>query len=53
MADLDKPATSSFSGGNRADRNKYMLEDDSDEESKAQLEAANEQIERGKQTNRP
>ncbi|KAI0396652.1 hypothetical protein F5Y17DRAFT_75360 [Xylariaceae sp. FL0594] len=46
MADLDKPSTSSFSGGNRADRNKYMLEDDSDEESKAQLEAANEQIER-------
>ncbi|KAI0874110.1 hypothetical protein GGS24DRAFT_460616 [Hypoxylon argillaceum] len=40
----DMPATSSST--NRGDRNKYMLEDDSDEESKAQLDAANEQIER-------
>ncbi|KAI1176653.1 hypothetical protein F4777DRAFT_545414 [Nemania sp. FL0916] len=40
----DTPATSSSS--NRGDRKKYMLEDDSDEESKAQLDAANDQIER-------
>ncbi|KAI0409436.1 hypothetical protein F4802DRAFT_142070 [Xylaria palmicola] len=37
---------SSASASNRPDRNKYMLEDDSDEESKAQLDAANDQIER-------
>ncbi|KAI0413890.1 hypothetical protein F5X98DRAFT_390372 [Xylaria grammica] len=40
----DVPAASSSS--NRGDRNKYMLEDDSDEEGKAQLDAANDQIER-------
>ncbi|KAI2636153.1 hypothetical protein GGS21DRAFT_543058 [Xylaria nigripes] len=40
----EQPAGSSRS--NRGDKNKYSLEDDSDEESKAQLDAANEQIER-------
>ncbi|KAI0433685.1 hypothetical protein F5Y09DRAFT_298516 [Xylaria sp. FL1042] len=40
----DMPNASSAS--NRGDRNKYMLEDDSDEEGNAQLEAANDQIER-------
>ncbi|KAI1436749.1 hypothetical protein GGR50DRAFT_649482 [Xylaria sp. CBS 124048] len=40
----DRPSGASSS--NRGDRNKYTLEDDSDEESKAQLEAANDQIER-------
>ncbi|KAI1190071.1 hypothetical protein F5B17DRAFT_388578 [Nemania serpens] len=40
----DGPTTSSSS--NRPDRNKYMLEDDSDEEGKAQLDAANDQIEK-------
>ncbi|KAI1119361.1 hypothetical protein F5Y14DRAFT_395020 [Nemania sp. NC0429] len=40
----DKPNTSSSS--NRPDRNKYMLEDDSDEEGKAELASANDQIER-------
>ncbi|KAI0970317.1 hypothetical protein F4678DRAFT_136479 [Xylaria arbuscula] len=40
----DMPSASSSS--NRGDRNKYMLEDDSDEEGNAQLEAANDQIER-------
>ncbi|KAI1368663.1 hypothetical protein F5Y08DRAFT_295555 [Xylaria arbuscula] len=40
----DRPAASSSS--NRQDRNKYMLEDDSDEEGAAQLNAANDQIER-------
>ncbi|TGJ82553.1 hypothetical protein E0Z10_g6214 [Xylaria hypoxylon] len=42
----DMPAASSSS--NRGDRKKYMLEDDSDEEGQAQLDAANEQIEKGK-----
>ncbi|KAF2968762.1 hypothetical protein GQX73_g4823 [Xylaria multiplex] len=42
----DMPEASSAS--NRGDRNKYMLEDDSDEEGAAQLNAANDQIERGK-----
>ncbi|KAI0539241.1 hypothetical protein GGR58DRAFT_464981 [Xylaria digitata] len=40
----DRPEASSTS--NRGDRNKYMLEDDSDEEGAAQLNAANDQIER-------
>ncbi|KAI8632232.1 hypothetical protein F5Y19DRAFT_492111 [Xylariaceae sp. FL1651] len=40
----DEP--SSFSRANRGDRSKYTLEDDSDEEGAAQLDAANEQIER-------
>ncbi|KAI1357091.1 hypothetical protein F5Y01DRAFT_266741 [Xylaria sp. FL0043] len=47
FAGFDKPdVANGSSGSNRGDRNKYMLEDDSDEESKAQLEAANDQIER-------
>ncbi|KAI0483230.1 hypothetical protein GGR56DRAFT_623489 [Xylariaceae sp. FL0804] len=37
---------SSFSRSNNGDRSKYTLEDDSDEEGAAQLDAANEQIER-------
>ncbi|KAI1203917.1 hypothetical protein F5X97DRAFT_282418 [Nemania serpens] len=44
LDNTDAPTTSSSS--NRADRNKYMLEDDSDEEGNAQLNAANDQIER-------
>ncbi|KAI0442092.1 hypothetical protein F4803DRAFT_520370 [Xylaria telfairii] len=40
----DVPNTSTTA--NRGDRKKYMLEDDSDEEGNAQLDAANEQIER-------
>ncbi|TRX90184.1 hypothetical protein FHL15_008912 [Xylaria flabelliformis] len=47
FAGFDNPDTPNTStAANRGDRNKYMLEDDSDEESKAQLEAANDQIER-------
>ncbi|KAI0904000.1 hypothetical protein F4824DRAFT_467096 [Ustulina deusta] len=47
FAGFDNPdAPSGSSASNRGDRNKYMLEDDSDEESKAQLDAANDQIER-------
>ncbi|KAH8161386.1 hypothetical protein CIB48_g6872 [Xylaria polymorpha] len=40
----DVPSTSTTA--NRGDRKKYMLEDDSDEEGNAQLEAANDQIEK-------
>ncbi|GAP83587.1 putative plasma membrane snare protein [Rosellinia necatrix] len=47
FAGFDNPdLPSASSSSNRADRNKYALEDDSDEESKAQLDAANDQIER-------
>ncbi|KAI0193182.1 hypothetical protein EV127DRAFT_479025 [Xylaria flabelliformis] len=47
FAGFDNPDTpNSSTTANRGDKNKYMLEDDSDEESKAQLEAANDQIER-------
>ncbi|KAI1734518.1 hypothetical protein F4680DRAFT_470900 [Xylaria scruposa] len=47
FAGFDNPdMANSSTAANRSDRNKYMLEDDSDEESKAQLEAANDQIER-------
>ncbi|KAI1828590.1 hypothetical protein F4861DRAFT_535010 [Xylaria intraflava] len=54
FAGFDNPDRStSSSASNRADRNKYTLEDDSDEESKAQLDAANDQIERGKSSPQP
>ncbi|KAI1334767.1 P-loop containing nucleoside triphosphate hydrolase protein [Xylariaceae sp. FL0016] len=47
FAGFDKDdVPSSFTRGNQGDRSKYTLEDDSDEEGAAQLEAANEQIER-------
>ncbi|KAJ2984466.1 hypothetical protein NUW58_g6043 [Xylaria curta] len=47
FAGFDNPDVSgSSTTANRSDRKKYMLEDDSDEEGNAQLEAANDQIER-------
>ncbi|KAK5629830.1 hypothetical protein RRF57_005545 [Xylaria bambusicola] len=47
FAGFDNPdVPNAGSSSNRGDRNKYMLEDDSDEESKAQLDAANDQIEK-------
>ncbi|KAI0512479.1 hypothetical protein F5B22DRAFT_615006 [Xylaria bambusicola] len=47
FAGFDNPdVPDALSSSNRGDRNKYMLEDDSDEESKAQLDAANDQIEK-------
>ncbi|RYC60475.1 hypothetical protein CHU98_g5745 [Xylaria longipes] len=47
FAGFDNPdVPNSSTTPNRGDRNKYMLEDDSDEESKAQLEAANDQIDK-------
>ncbi|KAI0203834.1 hypothetical protein F4808DRAFT_416013 [Astrocystis sublimbata] len=47
MAGFDNTGSSnSATGANRPDRNKYMLEDDSDEEGAAQLDAANDQIEK-------
>ncbi|KAI1163658.1 hypothetical protein F5B18DRAFT_618670 [Nemania serpens] len=46
FAGFDNPnAPTTSSSSNRPDRNKYMLEDDSDEEGNAALNSANEQIE--------
>ncbi|KAI1757077.1 hypothetical protein F4782DRAFT_481163 [Xylaria castorea] len=47
FAGFDNPDMSNTTtAANRGDRNKYMLEDDSDEEGNGQLEAANDQIEK-------